>query len=120
MARCLNVALVELGFGAEFIPIYQRHPHARCLAICQRNRERLDAVGEAFDIERRYTDFTELLPEAIRPFTTHGVYDSADKRHRSFVQGSGHGGSHPHLVHEFVSAVLDDRPTFPDVYQSTN
>ncbi len=35
----LNVAIVGLGFGAEFIPIYQRHPYANMYAICQRNTE---------------------------------------------------------------------------------
>ena len=53
-------------------------------------------------------DRVELLPEPIRRFTRRGVYDETDA-HRSFLQGGGHGGSHPHLVHEFVSAVLDDR-----------
>ena len=47
----INVAIVGLGFGAEFIPIYQRHPHANMYAICQRNRQKLDAVGDAFGVE---------------------------------------------------------------------
>jgi predicted dehydrogenase len=29
-----NIAIVGLGFGAEFIPIYQRHPNAELAAIC--------------------------------------------------------------------------------------
>ena len=32
----VNVAIVGLGFGAEFIPIYQRHPNANMYAISQR------------------------------------------------------------------------------------
>ena len=28
MSKKINIAIVGLGFGAEFIPIYQRHPHA--------------------------------------------------------------------------------------------
>ena len=40
--------------------------------------------------------------------------------HLSFIQGGGHGGSHPHLVHEFVSSIVEGRPSFPDVYQSVN
>ena len=48
-------------------------------------------------------DFAKRLPKAIQPFTTKGVYDaSARRRHLSFTQGAGHGGSHPHLAHEFV------------------
>jgi predicted dehydrogenase len=59
----LNVAIVGLGFGAEFIPIYQRHPHANMYAICQRTRSKLDAIGEAFGVARRYTDYRELLKD---------------------------------------------------------
>ena len=59
----INVALVGLGFGAEFIPIYQRHPNATLHAICQRSGEKLDAVGDAFGIERRYRDYHELLAD---------------------------------------------------------
>ena len=65
-------------------------------------------------------DYAHLLPEAIRPFTTKGVYDMSENVHLSFVQGSGHGGSHPHLVHEFVMSVIEDRPSFPDLHQSVN
>jgi len=61
--RKINVAIIGLGFGAEFIPIYQRHPHARLAAICQRNRAKLDAVGDAFGVEQRYTDYKELLKD---------------------------------------------------------
>lgn len=61
--RKVNVAIVGLGFGAEFIPIYQLHPHANMYAICQRTKSRLDAVGDAFGVEKRYTDFNELLKD---------------------------------------------------------
>ena len=64
-------------------------------------------------------DYARLLPEPIQRFTTKGVYD-AEHAHLSFIQGGGHGGSHPHLVHEFVSSVIEGRPSFPDVYQSVN
>lgn len=60
----INVAIVGLGFGAEFIPIYQKHPHARMYAICQRTRSKLDEVGDAFGIEKRYTDYDELLKDS--------------------------------------------------------
>jgi predicted dehydrogenase len=58
-------------------------------------------------------DFAHLLPAAIQPFTTGGVYDG-EKQHLSFFQGGGHGGSHPHLVHEFVRAVLEERRPYVD------
>ena len=53
----INVAIVGLGFGAEFIPLWQKHPHTHCYAICQRNPEKLNAVGDYFGVEKRYTDF---------------------------------------------------------------
>lgn len=58
-------------------------------------------------------DRADLLPEPIRRFTTRGVYNHAQS-HLSFKQGGGHGGSHPHLVHEFVSAAVADRPSSID------
>jgi predicted dehydrogenase len=64
-------------------------------------------------------DYARLLPGPIQRFTTKGVYDEANA-HLSFIQGGGHGGSHPHLVHEFVSSIVEGRPSFPDVYQSVN
>jgi len=65
-------------------------------------------------------DYAKLLPKQIRPFTTNGVYGVGKKTHLSFTQGAGHGGSHPHLVHEFVSALVEDRDPFPNARQSAN
>ena len=59
----VNIAIVGLGFGAEFIPIYQRHPNANMYAICQRTQSKLDNIGDAFGIEKRYTDFNDLLKD---------------------------------------------------------
>ncbi|MGI8982011.1 MAG: Gfo/Idh/MocA family protein [Pirellulaceae bacterium] len=59
----VNVAMVGLGFGAEFIPIYQRHPNANVYAICQRNTEKMNTVGDRFKIEKRYTKFEEVLKD---------------------------------------------------------
>ncbi|SDZ56215.1 Gfo/Idh/MocA family protein [Herbiconiux ginsengi] len=64
-------------------------------------------------------DFAERLPEAIRSFTRHGVYDESNA-HLSFIQGSGHGGSHPHLVHEFVTSAREGRPSAIDAVTSAN
>ena len=61
--RKINIAIVGLGFGAEFIPIYQRHPQANMYAICQRDPKKMDAVGDAFGVEKRYTDYAQLLKD---------------------------------------------------------
>ena len=65
-------------------------------------------------------DYAKLLPKPIRQFTTKGVYDLGKTTHLSFTQGAGHGGSHPHLVHEFVSALVEDRDPFPNARESAN
>jgi predicted dehydrogenase len=59
----VNVAVIGLGFGAEFIPIYQQHPNARMLTICQRTPARLQEVGEQFGIERCYTRYEDVLAD---------------------------------------------------------
>jgi predicted dehydrogenase len=59
----INVAMIGLGFGAEFIPIYQSHPFGNPAAICRRNRSELDACGDMFGIEKRYTDFDAVLAD---------------------------------------------------------
>lgn len=61
-------------------------------------------------------DYAHLLPEPIRKFTR----TIQDAQHLSFIQGGGHGGSHPHLVHEFVSALLEDRDPWPNAVTSAN
>jgi predicted dehydrogenase len=60
----INIAIIGLGFGSEFIPIYQRHPHANMYAICQRDPRKLDAIGDAFGVEKRYSDYRQLLRDA--------------------------------------------------------
>jgi hypothetical protein len=65
-------------------------------------------------------DYAHLLPEPIRPFTSGGVYDAGDHAHMSFIQGAGHGGSHPHLAHEFVMSIIENREPFPNARQSAN
>ena len=65
-------------------------------------------------------DYARRLPAGIRKFTTKGVYDLGKKTHLSFTQGAGHGGSHPHLAHEFVRALIEDRDPYPNAIQSAN
>ena len=54
--RKVNVGIVGLGFGAEFIPIYQKHPNAEVYAICRRDEGELDRIGDAFGIDYAFSD----------------------------------------------------------------
>lgn len=58
-----RVAMIGLGFGAEFIPIYQNHPNAEVTAICRRNEAELNKMGDTFGIEKRYTDYADVLKD---------------------------------------------------------
>jgi predicted dehydrogenase len=59
----VKVAMVGLGFGAEFIPIYQRHPQAEVVAVCRRDKAAMDKLADAFKIAKRYTDFGQVLSD---------------------------------------------------------
>ncbi|MBL7877170.1 MAG: Gfo/Idh/MocA family oxidoreductase, partial [Cyclobacteriaceae bacterium] len=80
MTKKINVAIVGLGFGAEFIPIYKKHPNANLVAICQRNAQKLSEIGDAFGIEKRFTSYDDLIKdptiEAVHintPIPDHGI-----------------------------------------------
>jgi hypothetical protein len=63
-------------------------------------------------------DYANLLPEPIRRFTQPAAIQDAE--HLSFLQGGGHGGSHPHLAHNFLMACLGEKPPMPDAATSVN
>jgi predicted dehydrogenase len=82
-------------------------------------------------------DYANLLPEPIRHFTTKTFLDLPEYRRLSRGEGAdpdgthahlvtdpgsleGHGGSHPHLVHEFISALVEERDPFPNSVRSAN
>ncbi|MEE3180393.1 MAG: Gfo/Idh/MocA family oxidoreductase [Planctomycetota bacterium] len=58
-----KVAIIGLGFGAEFIPIYQAHLNAEIHSICQRTESKLNEIGDQFNIERRHTSYDEVLAD---------------------------------------------------------
>jgi predicted dehydrogenase len=65
-------------------------------------------------------DYANRLPKEIQHYTQAGVYDEDTHAHRSFIQGGGHGGSHPHLAHEFIASIVENREPFPNARQAAN
>jgi predicted dehydrogenase len=63
MADKVRVAIIGLGFGAEFIPIYQAHPNAEMYAICRRDKAELDKCGDRYGVKVRYTSYDDLLKD---------------------------------------------------------
>jgi hypothetical protein len=85
--KVLNVAVIGLGFGTQFLPIYQRHPNTRIYAICRRSKESLAAIGDAFGVEKRYTRFQDVLSDPAidfvhinTPLGTHGALSIAARK----------------------------------------
>jgi predicted dehydrogenase len=64
----LNVAIIGLGFGTQFIPIYLRHPSANMYAICRRSEKELNDIGEIFGVRRRYTRYSDVLADPAVDF----------------------------------------------------
>ena len=59
-----------------------------------------------------------MLIDEIKHFTKREKID--DPNHVSFLQGAGHGGSHPHLVQEFLAAILENRNSAVDAELAAN
>lgn len=64
-------------------------------------------------------DRGDLLPHELRPFTTPTSYQPPGDLAPLDVP-AWHGGSHPHLVHEFVSAVYEGRRSVIDETAAAN
>ena len=63
MSQQVNVAMIGLGFGAEFIPIYKAHPNANVMALCRRNEAELKKSADQFEIPTRYTSYDDVLAD---------------------------------------------------------
>jgi hypothetical protein len=76
--------------------------------------------GRPIRVERIHVpDYAHLLPAEVARYTRQFVYDDRET-HLSFLQGGGHGGSHPHLVHEFVSSIVEGRSPWIDAVTAAN
>ena len=79
----LNVALVGLGFGLEFVAIYCKHPDIDKVYIVDKNEKLLNIAKERYSIpdERCFTDLQDVLdiPEIdavhlVTPPATHAPF----------------------------------------------
>ncbi len=57
----LRIAVVGLGFGEQFVPIYQRHPDVQEVVLCDPDAERLRRVGDRYGVRRRFASLDALL-----------------------------------------------------------
>lgn len=84
-----RIAIVGLGFGAEFFPIYLRHPHAEMAAICQRDDASLNEIGVG-------------RTRRIAPASRASVRAALARRGRGISERGAVGEHHAlrHLAHE--------------------
>ena len=55
-------------------------------------------------------NYYHSLPESIRKYTINPAnFDPQNPQSLEKGQGGGHHGSHPHLVHEFVMSIIEER-----------
>jgi len=59
----LNVAVVGLGFGRAFVPIYQNHPNVGRVAICDANAKLVEEIGDLNSVEDRFTSLESVLAD---------------------------------------------------------
>ncbi len=59
----ITVVIVGMGFGKEFIPIYQKHPNIKAVGICTRNQDTLDELKARFDLDENllFTDYEDVV-----------------------------------------------------------
>ncbi|OEV06036.1 Gfo/Idh/MocA family protein [Streptomyces oceani] len=73
--------------------------------------------GRPIDQQRvELPDHADLLPPEIRRFTRPGCYDPGTGQ--PYAVRGAHGGSHPHLVHEFVRSALEGRRSAIDTVRA--
>ena len=77
-----KVAMIGLGFGAEFIPIYQAYPGAHVHAICRRNEAELNKVGDEFGIDHRYTRFEDVLADPEVDYAIDKIEEVKQRAHK--------------------------------------
>ena len=100
----LRVAIIGLGFGAEFIPIYQRHPNANMYAICQRDRAEARRGRRQFGVDKRYTDYGTCSKD---PDVDCGAHQLADPRPRLDALAALKAGKHVACTVPMATSVED-------------
>ncbi|MDQ1913457.1 Gfo/Idh/MocA family oxidoreductase [Paenibacillus sp. GD4] len=62
----------------------------------------------------------DLLPPELAYYITHQAEVDPNNPHQSVLQGNGHHGSHPHLVHEFIRSIVEERKPSIDAVTAAN
>jgi len=121
LMKKLNVVLVGLGFGAAFAPIYTEHPDVASLGIFDPKKPlTLNATARLGNV-RIYDSFEEVLNDSavdavhlVSPIPEHA------KQTVAVLNAGKHCGSHPHMVHEFIRSILENRKPWVNEINGAN
>ena len=63
MNKKINIGIVGLGFGKEFINIYKMHPNVGKVAICARHHDKVEKIAQEHNIPQElcYTNIKDML-----------------------------------------------------------
>lgn len=64
MSGGLTVAIVGLGFGAEFLPIYLSHPAVERVVLVDADGARREQLAASYGIDAGASDFADVLADA--------------------------------------------------------
>lgn len=91
MKRRLRMGVIGLNMGRGHVKGFQSHPDADVVAICDINRQRLEAVGNEFGVPNRFTDAEKM----IREMDLDGVSVATPNRfHAPLTIAAFRGGCH--------------------------
>jgi len=89
-----------------------------------RGKDPVDGVrGSLVEIEQiELPNYHERLPESIQKYTVNTAdFDPLNpQKSLKTGRGGGHHGSHPHLVHEFVMSIVEERKPWIDEVLGAN
>lgn len=115
-SECFRIYGENMSFEWQQLGSERPVLYNRTIPLAEYNAENVTYAGSEITENRiEIPDYAHRLPREIQQFTHTTVYNN-EFTHLSFVQGGGHGGSHPHLVHEFVRSIIEERcPALDDI-----
>lgn len=64
MKKKIKAAIVGLGFGGAFVPIWREHPNVEQIGICDLDRGLTEKVAKAYDISKVYSSVEDVLMDS--------------------------------------------------------
>jgi predicted dehydrogenase len=90
-SKRLRVGIIGLGIGRSHIEGWRQHPQVDVVAVADADAQRLDQVGDQYDIATRYTSAEKML--AVERFDVVSIC-TPNKFHKALAIAAFEAGSH--------------------------